>query len=83
MKSEEKMFHLPVDYYVSVHPVKTVAVIAVMWILFPLLAFSPNALDFVINGTICESFGDFVEDHRYYLIKLFNVQVWVNSFSNC
>ena len=78
---QDKMFNLPEDYYVSVHPLKTVAVITVMWILFPLLAFSPNALDFVINGTICEKFGDFVEDNRYYLIKLFNVQLWVNHFN--
>ena len=76
---QENMFHLPKDYYVSVHPLKSVTVITVLWGLFPMLAFFPNALDFVINGTFCESFGDFVEDHRYNLIKLFNVQVWVSN----
>ena len=68
-----KRFNLPQDYYVTVHPLMTVAVIAVMWILFPTLAFFPNALDFVVNDTI----GDFIEDNRYNLIKMFNVQVWV------
>ena len=69
----ENLFNLPPDYYVRVHPGMTVAVIAVMWILFPTLAFFPNALDFVVNDTV----GDFIEDNRYNLIKLFNVQVWV------
>jgi len=69
-----KRFNLPQDYYVTVHPLMTVAVIAVMWILFPMLAFFPNALDFVVNDTI----GDFIEENRYNLIKMFNVQVWLH-----
>ena len=72
MKTENR-FNLPQDYYVTVQPLMTVAVIAVMWILFPTLAFFPNALDFVVNDTI----GDFIEENRYNLIKMFNVQVWV------
>merc|ERR1712062_357578 len=67
-------FNLPQDYYVRVHPLMTVAVIAVMWILFPTLAFFPNALDFVVNNTI----GDFIEENRYNLVKMFNVQVWLH-----
>lgn len=67
-------FNLPKDYYVSVHPLVTVSVVSVMWILFPTFAYFPNALDFAINETI----GDFIENNRYNLLKIFNIQLWVN-----
>lgn len=73
MTAETKRFNLPRDYYVPVNPLITVAVVSVMWLALPTLAFFPNALDAVINDSV----GDFIERNRYNLIKLFNVQVWV------
>lgn len=72
----KQRFNLPRDYYVSVNPLTSALVVSVMWVLFPTFAFFPNALDFAIN----ESIGDFIENNRYNLLKLFNIQLWVNSF---
>ena len=67
-------FNLPKDYYVEVQPWITVTILLTMWGALPILAFFPNALDVVINDGI----GDFIEENRFALIKLFNVQVWVS-----
>lgn len=67
-------FNLPKDYYVEVKPWITVTLLLTMWGALPILAFFPNALDVVINDGI----GDFIEENRFALIKLFNVQVWVS-----
>ena len=70
-----KRFNLPKDYYVQVHPLITLTVVAILWVLFPTFAFCPNALDFAVNDSV----GDFIEGHRFNLVKLFNAQVWVRQ----
>lgn len=74
MSPEKKRFNLPTNYYVNVHPLITVSMVSILWVIFPILAFSPNALDFAIN----DKFGDFIEENRYNLVKLFNAQLWVS-----
>ena len=76
MLLNQQRFHLPPDYYVCVSPWITLSAVSFLWILLPISAFAPNALDFVIN----DYFGDILEKNSYYLIKLFNVQVWVMIF---
>lgn len=66
-------FNLPRDYHVTVNPLITIGMVSIWWLTLPTLAFFPNALDWLLNDTI----GDFIEENRYTLVKLFNVQVWV------
>lgn len=78
-KEEENMpvqtrFHLPPNYYVRVSPWISMSVVCLVWILFPVVAFSPNTLDFIIN----DHFGDILERNSHYLVKLFNIQVWLH-----
>ena len=79
-KDQENMtvntrFHLPPDYYVRVNPGITLSIVGFLWIVFPIIAFFPNALDFIIN----DYFGDILERNSSNLVRLFNVQVWVSE----
>ena len=75
MTAVKPRFHLPPDYYVRVNPGITLSVVGFLWIVFPIVAFFPNALDFIIN----DYFGDILEKNRSNLVRLFNVQVWVSE----
>jgi hypothetical protein len=70
-------FHLPKNYYKSVHPMVTVATITTIWGILPVLAFFPNSMDWIIPDPI----DDYIEDFHYKLIKLWNVFLWV--ITNC
>ena len=69
----KERYNLPKDYFVQVNQKITFCTLLTMWGLLPMLAFCPNSLDMVINDTV----GDWIEQNRFVLIKLFNVQVWV------
>ena len=75
MSFKIERYHLPPNYYVQVSPWISLSVVGFMWILFPIFAFCPNSLDFIIN----DYFGDILERNSHYLVKLFNVQVWVRK----
>ena len=69
-----RRFILQRDYYIRINPVITITLVGSLWILFPILAFYPHALD----GTIHEIYCEFIEENRHNLVKLFKVQVWVS-----
>lgn len=70
----KERYNLPKDYFVQVNQKITFCTLLTMWGLLPMLAFCPNSLDMVINDTV----GDWIEQNRFVLIKLFNVQVWLH-----
>merc|ERR1711971_680678 len=74
MTTVKPRFHLPPDYYVRGNPGITLSVVGFLWIVFPIIAFFPNALDFIIN----DYFGDILERNSSNLVRLFNVQVWMH-----
>ena len=74
MTTVKPRFHLPPDYYVRVSPGITLSVVGFLWIVFPIIAFFPNSLDFIIN----DYFGEILERNSANLVRLFNVQVWVS-----
>ena len=74
MTAVKPRFHLPPDYYVRVSPGITLSVVGFLWIVFPIIAFFPNSLDFIIN----DYFGEILERNSSNLVRLFNVQVWVS-----
>ena len=75
MSVTKERYNLPPNYYVQISPCVSLSVVGFLWILFPILAFCPNALDFIINDYL----GDILEKNSHYLVKLFNAQVWVSK----
>ena len=77
MSVTKERYNLPPNYYVQISPCVSLSVVGFLWILFPILAFCPNALDLIINDYL----GDILERNSHYLVKLFNAQVWVSICS--
>ena len=73
-KDDEEHFFLPGDYYRRVHPLIGFAMVTSLWVVLPIMAFFPNAFDFLWTDRI----GDFIERNHFNLIKAFNFFLWVS-----